>query len=346
MRIAIDAMGGDFGLPVVIPAVCTALQNHPDLHLVLVGDNQSIRQALDGVRLPSTRLTIRHAPESVQMDEVPSIALRTKKDSSMRVAIEMVRTQEVMACVSAGNTGALMAMGHFVLRTIPGIARPAIVSEIPTLKGSCLLLDSGANIECTDEYLYQFGLMGSILRTALTEDKAPKVALLNIGAEHTKGTPVIKRAAKFLGEHPGIRYIGYIEGHDIFKGLADVVICDGFVGNVALKTTEGVSRFIQIVLKEEYSKTVYGQLMAFLSRPVLATLKRRFDPRVYNGAVFLGLNGVVIKSHGAADALAFSHAITQAVKEIRNNVIRLLSEQFARVTLSSPMHLDHLLDID
>jgi len=318
--IALDAMGGDHGPEVVVPAAIDALERYPSLRLVLVG-NEGILEPLvvsagDKVR---DRLSIRHTSQMVGMDESPAVALRSKRDSSMRVAIDLVKQGSAAACVSAGNTGALMAMAKFVLHTLPGIDRPAIATALPTIQGHVHVLDLGANVDVTPAQLVQFAIMGSDLASAVDHKVAPRVALLNIGAEAIKGNEIVKQASALIAD-AGLNYIGYVEGDGVFMGEADVVVCDGFVGNVALKTTEGVAKMIGHYLKLEFGRNFATRIAGLVALPVLRSLKFRLDPRRYNGASLLGLQGIVIKSHGGADRLAFTHAIDEAVKEVANDV--------------------------
>lgn len=319
ITIALDAMGGDHGPPVVVPAALQALARHPELQLILVGDESTLRAALPERDSRLERLHIRHASQTVGMDESPSQALRTKKDSSMRVAINLVREEQAQACVSAGNTGALMATARYVLKTLPGIDRPAIISAIPALQGHTHMLDLGANVDCSAEHLYQFAAMGSILASAVDNVDSPRVGLLNVGAEEIKGNDQVKEAARLL-EDSGLNYIGYVEGDDIYGERVDVIVCDGFVGNVSLKTSEGVARMIGYYLRSEFKRTWYNRLVGLIALPVLKRLKERIDPRRYNGASLLGLQSIVIKSHGSADETAFANAIEMAVIEVAKDV--------------------------
>ncbi len=333
LTIALDAMGGDHGPPVTVPAALAALAEAPQLRLILVGDEQVLQQELarHGGRA-GERLHIRHASQQVAMDELPSQALRTKKDSSMRVAIDLVKAGEASACVSAGNTGALMAMARFVLKTLPGVERPAIITTLPTMRGHTHMLDLGANVDSCAEHLFQFAVMGSVLTSAVDNLERPRVGLLNIGEEEIKGNERVKEAARLLSESD-IHYIGFVEGDDIYKGRADVVVCDGFVGNVALKTSEGVARMITAFMKEEFSRTPFTRLAGLLARPALRALRDRIDPRRYNGASFIGLQGIVIKSHGSADRLSFAHAIREAVKEVEQDVPQRIRSQLESLLL-------------
>ncbi|HFQ91301.1 MAG TPA: phosphate acyltransferase PlsX [Chromatiales bacterium] len=320
-------MGGDFGPHVTVPAALAVLSEQSDLRLILVGDQSTLEQEL--AKHPGDaggRLVLHHASQQVAMDEAPSSALRGKKDSSMRVAINLVREGAASACVSAGNTGALMAISRFVLKTLPGIERPAIVSTIPSMTGHTHMLDLGANVDSSAEHLFQFAIMGSVLASAVDNLPRPSVGLLNIGEEEIKGNERVKEAARML-EESDINYAGFVEGDDIYKGTVDVVVCDGFVGNVALKTSEGVARMITQFMREEFMRNPVTKLAAAVSKPVLKALKDRIDPRKYNGASFIGLQGIVIKSHGGADVLSFSTAIREAVLEVEKDVPQLIGSQ-------------------
>ncbi len=316
--ISLDAMGGDHGLSVVIPAAVQAVEKNPELDLILVGDEQQIAQALSSNQklLDDARLVIQHASEVVGMDEAPSRALRFKKDSSMRVALNLVKDGVAQACVSAGNTGALMATSRYVLKTLPGIDRPAICTMIPSIEGQTLVLDLGANVDSTAEHLFQFAVMGSVLAEAVNGIQAPRVGLLNIGEEEIKGNDQVKEAHRLLSQ-TNLNYIGYVEGDDVYKGSVDVVVCDGFVGNVALKTSEGVAKMIAHFMKEEFTRNPLTKLAGLIAMPVLKSFRKRVDPRRYNGASLLGLRGIAIKSHGGADAYSFTKAIEVAVKEVK-----------------------------
>jgi len=313
-------MGGDHGPNVVVPAALSVLKEVKDLKLILVGDYDGLTEELKSQGADvGPRLQLKHASQQVEMDELPSVALRGKKDSSMRVAINLVREGEASACVSAGNTGALMATSRFVLKTLPGIDRPAIISALPTTNGHTHMLDLGANVDSSADVLFQFAVMGSVLVQAVDGTKKPRVGLLNIGEEEIKGNERVKEAARLLAKS-NINYVGYVEGNDIFKGAVDVVVCDGFVGNVALKTTEGVASMISHFMKENFSRNLFTKFAAIIAMPVLKALKSRIDPRCYNGASFVGLNGIVIKSHGGADAFAFANAIKEAIREVEKSV--------------------------
>lgn len=325
-------MGGDHGLDVVIPACVRAARNNSGLKLILVGDQGQIVKHLKkhGISLnnpPNHQFSIEHASEIVAMDELPSHALRNKKDSSMRVAINLVKEGKAQACVSAGNTGALMATARFVLKTLPGIDRPAIIAELPTLKGRTRVIDLGANVDSCAEHLFQFAVMGSALIQALDKKAKPKIALLNIGVEEIKGNDQVKRTAHMLAECNLMNYVGYVEGDHFYSGDVDLVVCDGFVGNVAIKASEGLAKLMLTVLKESFSKNWLLKLVGLLSRPALYHLKKRMDPARYNGASMLGLNGIVIKSHGGASEVAFLYAIEEAVLQVENNVVDLVRDQ-------------------
>ncbi len=322
-------MGGDHGASVVVPAALKVLSQHPQLHLILVGDERVLEQKLQPYGQPE-RLHIQHATEQVLMDEQPSKALRHKKDSSMRVAIELVKKKQAAACVSAGNTGALMATARFVLKTLPHIDRPAIISALPTTQGHTHMLDLGANVHAQPKHLLQFAVMGSVLVAAVDNIAAPRVALLNMGSEASKGSRSLKYTAKLLADAP-INYIGFVEGNDIYQGKADVIVCDGFAGNIALKSSEGVAKMIVHYAKEAFSENLFTRLVGGMALPVIKKLGKRIDPRRYNGASLLGLRGIVIKSHGSADVLAFAHAIQQAIHEVEKNIPEQISEQLVDI---------------
>ncbi len=330
ITIALDAMGGDFGPKVTVPAALEALKEHPQLKLILVGNSQELEKILAAHHAKvNDRLVIRHASEQVAMDELPSQALRTKKDSSMRVAINLVKEGVARACVSAGNTGALMATARFVLKTLPGIDRPAIITSFPAIgkDKEVRVLDLGANVDSCADHLYQFAVMGSVLVSVLDNIERPKVGLLNIGQEEIKGNDQVKQTAQLLTESDGINYYGYVEGDAIFSGVVDVVVCDGFVGNVALKTIEGMAKLLSAFAKEEFKRTPFSRMAALIAWPVLSRLKKRMDPGRRNGASFIGLQGIVIKSHGSANVMAFAHAIHEAVVEVENNIPQRIGQE-------------------
>jgi len=330
--IAIDAMGGDFGPEVVVPAAIKALEKNKNIELILVGDQQILSQQISSLNSPvSKSLTIHHASEKVEMDDAPAMALRKKKDSSMRVAINLVHENKADAAVSAGNTGALMATAKFVLKTLKGIDRPAIISTLPAVNGHTHMLDLGANVDCSPEHLMQFSIMGSVLAQAIDNLDSPKVGLLNVGSEAVKGNAQVKEADALLNEVDSINYIGYVEGDDIYHADVDVVVCDGFVGNVSLKTAEGVAKMISHFMKEEFKASWYNKLAAIIALPVLKAFKDRIDPRVYNGASLLGLRGIVIKSHGGADVFSFSKAIETAVQQVEENLTQRIDSQLEQI---------------
>lgn len=340
--LSIDAMSGDHGPNVIVDAALLALKEIPELQLVLVGDEPTLKQVLAARKhVPHQRLSLQHASEVVEMDEQPSKALRSKKDSSMRVAINLVKDGRAQAAVSAGNTGALMATARFVLKTLPGIDRPAIVSAIPSINGHVHMLDLGANAECSAEQLLQFAVMGSVLVSAVYGIDKPKVALLNIGEEEIKGNEVIKAAAALL-QASSLNYIGFIEGNGIFLNDVDVVVCDGFVGNIALKTGEGVAKMMKQFMQEEFTRNIVTKTAAVMAMPALKALGKRMDPRHYNGASFAGLNGIVIKSHGSADAIAFANAIRVAVLEVEKDVPKRISSLIASALASIPTPVESL----
>ncbi len=312
-------MSGDLGAEVVVRAANATLDKHAGLELILVGDESELRDLVTRIIGEHPRLSIVHSSEVVEMSESPVDALRKKKDSSMRVAINLVKDGNAEACVSAGNTGALMATAKFVLKMLPGIDRPAIITELPAIGGTLHMLDLGANTQCSAEHLFQFAVMGSIVTADITGIESPRIALLNIGAEDTKGHGTVKDAAAMLTAS-SLNYIGFIEGSELFSGKADVVVTDGFTGNVALKTMEGTAGFVSHSLRKAFTRNWLAKLQALLARPVLKSVAVEMDSRKYNGATLVGLNGIVIKSHGSADSYAFQHAIDTAVVEVQNQV--------------------------
>jgi glycerol-3-phosphate acyltransferase PlsX len=323
--ISLDAMSGDLGAEVVVRAAARALGKHATLKLILVGDEGELEQHVGSIIGEEPRVSIVHASEVVEMTDSPVDAMRKKKDSSMRVAIDLVKEGRGGACVSAGNTGALMAIAKFVLKMLPGIDRPAIITELPAMGGSLHMLDLGANTQCSPEHLFQFAVMGSIVTADITGIEEPRVALLNIGSEEAKGHDTIKAAASLLSAST-LNYVGFIEGSELFSGKADVVVTDGFTGNVALKTMEGTVGLAAHYLRRAFSRNAVARIQAILARSVLRHLAHRMDSRKYNGATLVGLNGIVIKSHGSADAVAFEHAIDTAVVEMRNQVPRQIGK--------------------
>jgi len=326
ITLSIDVMGGDFGAKVTIPAVLDVLSAESHLHVILVGDEPTIREHLgESAEQFKDRLRIVHTSQTVEMDELPSKALRGKKDSSMRVAIDLVKSGDAQACISAGNTGALMATARFVLKTLPGIDRPAIISEMPSIEGETFVLDLGANIGCTAEHLFQFAVMGSELVTAMRDIEAPRVGLLNIGEEEMKGIEEVKKASALLAAS-NLNYIGYVEGDNICKGGADLIVTDGFAGNIALKSIEGAARLIAHTLRQTFVGSLYAKLCMLFALPVLKKVKKHVDPGNYNGASFLGLRGIVIKSHGSADRNSYANAVRigmhEAAIDIPNRILR------------------------
>ncbi len=326
ITLAVDAMGGDHGPSVTIPASINALSKYDQLHIILVGDKELIQTELQKNKYTNTRLSIQHASEVVEMDESPQSALKNKKDSSMRVAINLIKEEKAQACVSAGNTGALMATARYVLKMLPGIDRPAIASSLPNQKGTTYMLDLGANTDCTAENLLQFAVMGAMLVSSVTGNPKPSIGLLNIGSEDIKGNEVVKQAGELL-RRSHLNFYGNVEGNDIFKGTTDVVVCDGFVGNVALKSAEGIAQLMGRFLTQEFKRNWMTKSMAFVSLLVLNRFKKRLDPRRYNGASFLGLKGIVIKIHGGADSYSFFYAIRTAIEESKNNVLENIQKQ-------------------
>lgn len=329
--VALDAMSGDIGPEVVLPAAIEIIAKRSDVRLILVGDESVLRLKLQQLGTSeSEQLSIHHASQVVEMDEPPSRALRGKKDSSMRVAINLVKDGVADACVSSGNTGALMATGRFVLKTISGIDRPAIISALPSMDGHTHVLDLGANIDSSSEHLYQFAVMGSILCSAIDNIESPRVGLLNIGEEEMKGNDTVKVAAQLLTDSD-LNYIGFVEGDDIYKGGVDVVVCDGFLGNVAVKSSEGVAKMFSHYLKAEFNRNVLTKLAGLIVMPILKSFRNKFDPRQYNGASLAGLRGIVIKSHGGADVLAFENAINIAIIEIDKEVPEMISSRLESI---------------
>jgi len=332
VTLSIDCMGGDHGPSVTVPAAIDFLRRDTDCSVILVGKQELLLPLLgNSMQEFGARLDIRHASEQVEMDESIATALRSKKNSSMRVAAELVKSGEAQAALSAGNTGALMAISRFVLKTLPGIDRPAIASIVPTLHGYTYMLDLGANVDCQPEHLLQFGIMGSMLFSALEHKENPSIGLLNIGEEDIKGNEVVKRAGELLRES-GLNFYGNVEGDDIFKGTVDVVVCDGFVGNVTLKASEGLARMMSSALREELNRNLLTRVAALIALPVLNAFKRRFDPRRFNGASLLGLKGIVVKSHGSADLVAFLCALERAAEAARH---RLPEQIAARMALKA-----------
>ena len=330
-------MGGDHGPHVTVPAALAFQARAGDVDIVLVGLRDAIEAELAARGAAAApRLRVHAASEVVAMDEPPAQALRAKKDSSMRVAVNLVKSGGAHACVSAGNTGALMAISRFVLKTIAGIDRPAIATVLPNMKGGyTYVLDLGANVDCTPEQLMQFGVMGAMLVAAVDHKERPSVGLLNIGVEDIKGNETVKRAGELLRDS-GLNFYGNVEGDDIYKGTTDVVVCDGFVGNSVLKASEGVAKMLFSSIRDEFTATPWRKLLALMAKPVFSALRARLDPGRYNGASLLGLRGIVIKSHGSADVYAFGQALERAVDEVRNSVPQRIAAQMAHVESTIP----------
>lgn len=328
-------MGGDFGPHCVVPASLNCLAEAPSLHLALVGQSSLIEEITD--RHPGVdraRLTIVDAGEVIGMDERPTQALRTKPRSSMRVALELVRDGQAQACVSAGNTGALMALARHVLKTLPGVDRPAMVTAIPTLEGACLLLDLGANVDCTAEQLYQFAVMGSVAAQSLGVER-PRVSLLNVGTEEIKGNQQVKAAAGLLQQARDINYQGFIEGDGLFRGETDVAVCDGFVGNVLLKSSEGLAHMVALRVEALFRRSLVSRVVGALALPLLRQLRADLRPAQYNGASFLGLQGIVVKSHGSAGAEGFRSAIMRAAQDVEHNLPEKLHSRLEQLLVTN-----------
>ena len=336
IRVAVDAMGGDFGPSVTVPASLAFLNSHPDAALQLIGQFLVLKTHADYAQLQAhPRCQTVEASEVITMDDSIEIALRRKKNSSMRVAINQVKEGHAQAAVSAGNTGALMAIARYVLKTMDGIDRPAIATQLPNAAGGATtVLDLGANVDCTEDHLLQFAVMGSALVAAINNNPTPSVGLLNIGEEAIKGNEVIKKAGELLrsaANSGDLNFYGNVEGNDIFKGTTDIVVCDGFVGNVALKTSEGLAGMLSSFIKQEFSRNIFTKMAGIVAYPVLTAFKSRMDYRRYNGAALLGLQGLVFKSHGSADAFAFERALNRAYDAARNNLLEKVRERIAHV---------------
>jgi glycerol-3-phosphate acyltransferase PlsX len=340
VTVAVDAMGGDHGPSVTLPAALQFLEETPDARVILVGQEGPLKAAMARQKSPAaSRVTIHAASEIVEMHEPPADALRRKKDSSMRVSVNLVKDGVAQACVSAGNTGALMAISRFVLKMLPGIDRPAIASQLPTRTGTTTVLDLGANVNCTPEQLVQFAVMGTAL-AAVDGIERPTVGLLNIGEEDIKGNDVVKATAELL-RISGLNFYGNVEGNDIYKGTTDVVVCDGFVGNVTLKASEGLVTILYEFLKTEFTRNPLRRLAAVLAYPALMAFKRRVDPRRHNGATLVGLMGVVVKSHGSADALAFKFALKKAYAEASHGVLDRIAQRIAAMPVRDTAPAGH-----
>lgn len=326
-------MGGDYGPHCIVPASLSCLAEYPSLHLVLVGQVPLVEEII--ARYPEVdrqRLHVEHASEVIAMDERPAQALRGKPDSSMRVALELVRNGRAQACVSAGNTGALMALSRYVLKTLPGIDRPAMMAAVPTMAGHCHLLDLGANVDCSAEHLYQFAVMGAVAAETLGTAQ-PRVALLNVGTEDIKGNQQVKLASNLLQQAAGLNYIGFVEGDGLYRGDADVVVCDGFVGNILLKSSEGLASMISSRIEALFSQSIGSRMIGALALPVLRRLRTELAPAQYNGASFLGLQGIVVKSHGSAGGEGFQSAIRRALIEVRENLPQRLHGRLEHLLL-------------
>lgn len=327
-------MGGDFGPQPLLEAAQRVAAKTPALELIVVGEPASLEPHLKTLTQEfsnGSRIRVVHASGVVSMDDKPSVALRQKRDSSMWQALELVKSGQVEACVSAGNTGALMAMGRHLLKTFPGIDRPAICKPVPASKGHCYLLDLGANINCSAEHLVQFAFMGSVLAAVSDDNPSPSVGLLNIGEENTKGVEQVRLAAQLLNAHDRINYVGFVEGDDIYTGDVDVVVCDGFVGNIALKVSEGAAKFLAANVRQVFNRNWYARFAGWLAGPVVNQWRANFDPVRHNGACFLGLRGTVVKSHGGADSRGFSYALEMAVDQVRNRIPERISTRFAEL---------------
>ena len=335
ITVAIDCMGGDHGPHVTVPSAVDYLRHDPEANIILVGVPDAIEAELHAANAKlGPRIRLHPASEVVGMDESPALALRWKKNSSMRISINLVKTGEAQACISAGNTGALLATSRFVLKTIPGVDRPALAGILPTIAGHTYILDLGANVDCTAEHLFQFGIMGASLVSSVENNPSPSVGLLNVGEEEIKGNEIVKQAAELL-RNSGLNFYGNVEGNDIYKGTTDVVVCDGFVGNITLKTSEGLAQMLATYLREEFKCNLLTKLAGIIATPVINSFKHRVDHRRYNGASLLGLRGIVIKSHGSADKYAFGFAIKRAAEEVRGGMLQRISERVAEFSLHS-----------
>lgn len=325
--IAIDVMSGDFGPHILVPAALDFLQSHNDVAVHLVGNAERIKPLIQHAS-DLSRITVHHAEQVIGMDEQPVAALRNKKHSSLHLSIDLLKSQQVGACVSAGNTGALMAVSKLKLGMITGVDRPAICGVVPALSGYSYLLDMGANVDCNAQHLLQFARMASVMASLAKGIEAPTVALLNNGEEGGKGNSQVKQAAALFNAHPEVNYVGYVEGHKIFDALADIIVCDGFVGNVALKASEGVASYIFKKIQQEIRNDWLSKIFALFAWPILHRVKNSIDPRAFNGACLLGLQGVVIKSHGHADQQAFYYALERAYHLLKSDMIGRLNQTF------------------
>ena len=329
--IAVDAMGGDQGPKIIMPSLREFILENKDIKIKVFGDEDVLsKHSKNFEDFISSQIEIVHTKEKVLSDDAPSHALRHKKKSSMSMAIQAVKDNEADACVSAGNTGALMAISRFILGTLDGIDRPAIESMLPSLNGHTHVLDLGANVDCKAEHLYQFAVMGSVLSMILDDKDNPSVGLLNVGQEVIKGNIQVKDAHDLL-KNSKLNYVGFVEGDDIFCGNIDVIVCDGFIGNIALKTSEGIARFISSTLKDEFKKNVFAKIAGISSAKVLNSFKKVVDPRRYNGASLIGLKGIIIKSHGGADSFAFNNSLKIALKEVNKDVPTCINKKLKEI---------------
>jgi phosphate acyltransferase len=338
LRLAVDAMSGDHGIAATLPSALRFLKATPQASIVFVGNLSAIQTALDTsfsslYKAVQERVSIHHCTEVVSMEDSITTALRGKKDSSMRQSILLVKEGAAQACLSSGNTGALMALAYLLLKTLPGIDRPAIASNLPTLNGQTTVLDLGANVDCTAEHLYQFAVLGSAVATCHRNIDRPSIGLLNVGEESIKGNEVVKQASVLL-QHSALNFYGNVEGHDVYKGTVDVVVCDGFVGNVLLKTSEGLASMMGKRLKAAFTRSLYAKCIGLLAKPVLAPFKSEMDHRCYNGASLVGLQGVVMKSHGSADDFAFQHALHRLYSEVSAHLLQKIQDMLSHA--SSP----------
>ena len=325
ITLSLDVMSGEKDPEASITAALNLLALREDVKIILVGNQEIIEKQTLGRTID--RLQILHAEEVVLMNDSPVVVLRKKKKSSMRLAIDLVKNDISQACISSGNTGALMAISKYVLKTIPTIKRPALMASMPTVKGHTYVLDLGANSSCSPEQLYQFALMGTVISREIREIEKPRVGLLNMGVEASKGNQVVKEAAKLMSSG-SINFIGYVEGHNIVKDKADVVVCDGFSGNIAIKTMEGSFSLMDKFLMDSFKTSTLNRFAGMLSRNALNGMKEKLDPRRYNGALLLGLNGVVVKSHGNSDPIGIQHALVTAIEEVQKEIVFKLKEAF------------------
>ncbi|MCV2884279.1 phosphate acyltransferase PlsX [Aestuariibacter sp. AA17] len=337
LTIALDIMGGDHGPHITLPATVNALHIYPDIQFILCGDKQVIENYFSRYDIHADNYRIEHCDQAVEMDDKPSKVLRAKRNSSMYRMLELVRDKKANGCVSAGNTGALMAMSYMVLKTLPGIDRPALISSLPTAQHKkVFLLDLGANVSCDAETLFQFAVMGSVLAAEETDNPNPRVALLNVGSEQIKGNETVRYASKLLSDVPSLNYIGFVEGNDIFNDVTDVVVTDGFVGNIALKSVEGLGKLVVNELKRVSEKNLMTRIMAKIALPLFKKIYNRVNPDQYNGASLIGLRGTVVKSHGNAKSDAFFYAIKEALQEVNRQVPKKIQEKMETVLMERP----------